>query len=757
MKWKTASVRAAICLAGSVLAYAPGAQAQEATPAPEPAQSEPVVGDIVVTAQKRSESINKVGMSITALSGDTLVQQGIVSTADLIRAVPGFNFTQSSYGTPVYTLRGIGFYDTSLGSSPTVSVYVDEVPLPYSSLTTGAALDLERVEVLKGPQGTLFGQNATGGAINYIAAKPTAQFAAGADLSYGRFNAVDARGFVSGPISDTLRARLAVSYMRADPWQESYTRDDEIGRTDVLIGRLLLDWTPVERLKLSLNVNGWRDRSDNQAGQLIAAPTAILAGYPRAPAQARAADWDPNSRFRRDNGFWQASLRAEYDLDFATLTSISSYQKLDRDGTTDADGTARPVFNISVPGSIKVFSQEVRLAGDTDGLRWVVGGNYQRERVSDAVRAFYPESSLPVDGADPRTVQRVRTYAVFGNLDYQVTPAVTVQGGLRYTDQRRRFNGCTFDDGSGQGAALASFIIFRATGQQVTLQPGSCVSLSSDLVPSPYIATLSEDSVLWRAGVNWQVAPRALLYTNISKGYKSGAFPTLGASFHAGFAPVTQESVLAYEAGFKVNLGGRAQVNGAAFYYDYTDKQLRGRRIDPIGGPLNALINIPKSGVTGAELQLNWRPVNQFTLNLGGTWIDTEIKGDFINYDALARLGNFKGDSFPLTPKWQLNGDAEYRVQLADALQGFIAGNFTYQSATNAGLGNIPLLDIRSYWLVDGRLGVRGRDDRWNASIFARNLTDTYYWNYVSTTAPDAVVRLAGRPRTFGVMLGFRY
>lgn len=181
----------ALVIAAAMTSPALAAAAQDS---PEAESSARVGGikEIVVTAQKRAERVNDIGMSIQAIGSDDLTKLGVTDTADLSKITPGF--TSSFYG--IYTIRGIGFQDTSLAGSPTVSLYVDEVPLPYSILTTGASLDLERVEVLKGPQGILFGNNATGGAINYIAAKPTDDFSVGAKISYGRFDSLDAEGFI---------------------------------------------------------------------------------------------------------------------------------------------------------------------------------------------------------------------------------------------------------------------------------------------------------------------------------------------------------------------------------------------------------------------------------------------------------------------------------------------------------------------------------------------------------------------------------
>src|SRR5882672_3581479 len=179
------------------------------------------LSEIVVTAEKRSEKLSDVPLSITAITGNQLADRGIVSTADLEKLVPGFTYRSSQYGTPIFSIRGIGFYDEQVALEPTVTVYVDQVPLPYARMTEGAALDLERVEVLKGPQGTLFGQNSTGGAVNYIAAKPTSSFEAGVDATYGRFNEFDAGGFVSGPIAEGLGARFAFKSEQRGDWQQS--------------------------------------------------------------------------------------------------------------------------------------------------------------------------------------------------------------------------------------------------------------------------------------------------------------------------------------------------------------------------------------------------------------------------------------------------------------------------------------------------------------------------------------------------------
>jgi outer membrane receptor protein involved in Fe transport len=258
------------------------------------------VGELVVTAQKREENINNVGMSIQAATGDRLLQLGITSTEDLTKLVPGFVVTPNYYGTVVYTIRGVGFQDTSLAGSPTVTVYQDQMPLPFSILTAGSTLDLQRVEVLKGPQGTIFGENATAGAINYIANKPTDTFEAGGDLTVGNFQTANVTAFVSGPIANGLDMRLALQSNNSGAWQTGYAQQagQSTGGQDFLNGRLSLQWKPTDKFKALLTLNGWEDKGYNQVGQLYGLAggrnhqmPSFLLDYPDAPHNDQAAGW----------------------------------------------------------------------------------------------------------------------------------------------------------------------------------------------------------------------------------------------------------------------------------------------------------------------------------------------------------------------------------------------------------------------------------------------------------------------------------
>ncbi len=770
-----------LLLAGvSIAAVSTGAaRAQSA----EAAGTGTTVQEIVVTANKREETVNSVPMSITAATGDVLERQGIDQPRDLVKITPSFTYADSYVGSPIFTLRGVGFSDISLGGRPTVSIYIDEAPLPFSIITRGASLDLERVEVLKGPQGTLFGQNATGGAINYVAAKPTESFEAAVNLGVGSFNAVEAGGYVSGPLSDTLAVRLAVGHTRSDDWQKSYTTGATNGGEDFTSGRIILAWTPTEAFGLQLSVNGFLDRSDVQAGQLtgispgIPAAAAFVPGlltYPLAPRSARAADWNPGQDYSRDNDFLQGNLRIDYALtDGLTLTSITSASRYDQRQLQDIDGTTLSNISQLTAGEISTISQELRLSGDIgDAGHFVTGVTYAHDevdqvglvRIDQSTTAFtFVPFGLPLftSFVDSNN-QDATTTAIFASADYQLTDAVKVYGGARYTRSENKFYGCTADSGDGVAALDFGTLqnVFRA-GAGLPANPaipaGACVTSDAAFVPGLVRDTLDEDNVAWRAGVEWTPVSRVLVYANVSRGYKAGGFPDLAATLDTQFLPATQESLVAYEAGFKTTLLERSlQLNGAVFYYDYTDKQILGKVLDPVFGPLLRMVNVPQSRITGAEIQATWTPVRGLTINAGGSYIDSEVLDHFTNYDAAGALVDFDGESFPNTPKWQLVADLDYRWDVSDRLTGFVGGGFTYQSSTNSQLGELPDLAVDGYTLVDLRAGVESTDGAWRLTAWGRNVGDVYYWTAANRNL-DTTVRFTGMPATYGVTLSYKF
>ncbi len=800
-RYLTGSAMLLLATVASAATAQTGAEPASAETAP---QIENHGGDIVVTANKREQSINKVGLAITALSGDALKDQNVVSLADLANSIPGLSYAPSATQTPVYTLRGVGFYETSLAAYPTTSVYVDQIPLPFPALSTHANFDLERVEVLKGPQGTLFGQNSTGGAINFIAAKPTRHFEMGGDLTYGRFNRLEGNFYVSGPLSETVRARLAVTAARADDWQYSYVRNDKLGEVGYYAARLLVDWEPTDRLNFELNLNGWRDKSDPQAPQyqtlLSQSPTTTVPGlraFPFAPFKARAADWTASTRPHADNRLLHAAVRMNWEVvDNITVTAISSYADYKPDQGFETDGTTLMVDDFIIDrGFVKSFNQELRVANSgASAFRWVLGANYEKSHVYEyQLQTFSDISTAPVfgyTGAYVYSDQHMRNYAFFANGELDLGDRVTLKAGARYTNARRRAATCTGDPGDGSFAGafdgLANAIQlgfypvagFTPTGIPVPPIGDGCAPLDNitadgspaTYLPGEYRGVLKENNISWRLGVDFKPSNTTLLYVNAAKGYKAGSFPIASAATWEQFLPVTQESLLSYEAGFKIGLfDRRLHLSGAAFYYDYKDKQLRSKIVDPIFGVLDALDNIPKSRMIGVELDATLTPVEGLTLSASGSILDSKIKR-FIGPNTAGVDIDYAGSVIPYTPKYQLRLAADYKWKMGST-EPFIGLVYSTRSKAVANIGGARGLVITSdfassvavadtytiagYSLVDARAGASFNDGQWKLTVFGKNIFNKYYQTNIFTDY-DTIGRFAGQPATYGVTVSFK-
>ncbi len=808
------------------------AQAQEATQSPATSASEPAqgdtYGDIVVTANKREQNLNDVGMTVTAISGDDLDERRITSVQDIAAAIPGLKFAESGAGTPIYTLRGIGFNEESLGVYPSVSVYTDEVPLPFPVLALRAAFDLERVEALKGPQGTLFGQNATGGAINYIAAKPTDTLEYGADISYGRFNDISGNAFISAPLGapGAGGVRLAVTAANSDGWQRSLTRPgDRNGAQKYLAGRLTIDVNPTETLRLLATFTAWQDKSEPQAAQLIAVraqnPGSVQPGVRAAPfgtRDPRSADWTTTANYsvfrnvaigdftvvprttpdltpRSNRKFIQGALRADLDLgDVATLTSITSYLDFSQHLYSDKDGTAQAVANIGDGlADIRSFNQELRIANQGSGpFRWVLGANYEKSRTfEDQALTFANGSSsapgtLFINTTGSEVLQNIRNYAGFANAEYDIANTLTLKLGGRYTNSRNRAELCSKGNGDGLVSVLFNIIGGFSGNPFTPIGVNGCYVLNARGVPGDRILdTLSEDNFSWRAGLDFKPSDDVLFYANVSRGYKAGSFPTLASADFKAYRPVVQESVLSYEAGFKASLADRLiQFNGAAFYYDYTDKQIRGKVVDPIFDVLDTLLNVPKSEVMGAEAELTVRPATGLDFVGSVTYLDSKVKtnggarfvgptayGNSCGTTTVPGPCDFTGSELPFTPKWSYSLGAGYRHDLGGStiilgvdLRGQSSSVSTlngrsiqFRNLTNdrraPGIA-LPFV-IPSYVVVDARAGYEFGDGNYKVMLWGKNVFNKYY---VTNAAHylDTTVRFTGQPATYGITLSIK-
>lgn len=791
------------------------------------------IKELIVTAQKREQSINEVPITISAFSGEDLQALGITDIRDIGALVPALNVNDSGQGTPIYTLRGVGYNDTTYTATGTVGLYVDEVNLPYSVMSKGLSLDLERVEVLKGPQGTLYGRNTTGGLINQIANKPTNQFEAGSTVSYERFKTTDGEFYVSGPFSDTVGGRLAVRGIKSDEgWQYSNTRpDDKLGKVNKFAGRAALEWKPAQDLQFRFVVDSWKDRSQPQAPQAVginpqngilgsAALSPRVQNYPyvsQNDADPQVADWNPDRDWKRNDQFLSQALRADWSITEATkLTTLVSHMRVDAKGSDDIQ-SGYDFYNLesSTTAFIDTTALEVRLSGKwNENVNWLTGINLGKDRASedhlvfiDTESAFFPAQvpfldQLAAQGIDVGAIvagipgvpgqysgilnslqnggspltnrfhsqgrSDSNQYAVFANTDWEFVDTLTLSLGGRYTHTLEDFHGCSREasDSVGLGAYNLSTVLSFLNAAQYTAQTGQpgrptvaqksdCFSIGADGNNNEFHGVLNEHNLSGRLALDWRPAKEYLFYTSLSRGFKAGGFPVLNACCQYQFTPTKQEQLLATEVGAKLTLfDRRLQSNFALFYYDYKDKQLLTKQKDPVFGPLPVLRNAPRSHVYGAEADLQARPIYGLFLQIAGSYTKTQID-EFVSTNDSGQTQDFAGKPFNFSPEYEVNVVADYTFPIDAWSLGFGA-DAQRTGDTNGTLAQTPAYDMPAYTLLGARIHLQSPNQRWTAAVFGRNLTNEFY-STASFNIGDSIARFAGRPRTYGVTLGYAF
>lgn len=777
-----------------------------------------VIEEIVVTAQRREESANDVGMGIQAFSQSQMDRVQVSSVEDLTALVPSFNVSQSYQGVPTYTLRGIGFNTINLSATSTVGIYEDEVSRPYPILNAGPTYDLERVEVLKGPQGTLFGRNTTAGLINLVTAKPTEDFEARFSGGVGNYETYNLEGMVSGPLGERVQGRLAFrSENSGKGWQKSVSRDERNGEVERLGVRGSISIEASDRFFIDASYSYWDNRSDPLAAQAIGftpATTgspfntpgveAFVAANP--PSNAEDADWVPypvrsadigtglgiSSPLEEDATFHGAKLRLEYDFgDTVRLISLTGYNDFERKGISDWSGAPYEVLIQDFDGTIESISEELRLEGSTDRTNWMVGAYYADDELLDSNRTLLGQnanvalvraatSGIVANPAYPgpytltEVSQAFRTFrdvgefdtstaSVFANVDWMLADTFTLTTGLRYTEDEQDYVGCSRDVNGNMLPNVNTFNIFLyqplyGTPIGATISPigvGDCVTFDTATASfGPVTSKLDENNWSWRVAGNWTPADDVLLFASVSQGYKAGSTPVNAANIADQNAPASQEKLLAYEIGTKAALlDRRLQANVSLFYYDYTDKQLAAFFADPIYTALARLQNIPDSEAYGfdGELTMNFSP--SLTAIASATWLDTKVIG-YQGINAAGQPQSYDGAEFLYSPEFTGSLTLFYDRPLGNGWGVQAALNGRYQSDSSASLADDPLYKIDSYGLVNASIGVHALDGPWQVMLWARNLTDEYYWTAVSSNA-NTVVRFPGRSRTWGLTVNY--
>ena len=711
------------------------------------------IEEILVTATKRTQSLQDVSVSMTALSGDKIDAFGFEDTRDIFSQIPNVSSSEGSYSADV-TIRGNSTLNPTLAGEDNVALYFDEVYRPAAFYGGGVLMDVERAEVLRGPQGTLFGRNSTAGLVHFISRKPTEEQEGYLNFEYGSFGTNIVETAISGPISDQVRGRLALKYHQDDGFQDNQgPAGGKLGVTDRIMGRAHLDIDINDEMNLLLSLEasdaddigkafnywGLMDPAtfDPEYGfyevcdakRVLASQCVGAGGFgdPDPDVTKPYTEHDPTAgdgRYTLETETVIAKLTWQLNNDME-LVSISALDSIDRYFNTDEDGSAVGAFGgaaqyddtYTVDGD--QFSQEFHLSGGDEGRNWLVGLFYlDDDRSSTSSVAGYEWGE-----GNPDTMANIDTksYAVFGEINRSLSDTLSMVAGFRYTDEEKEMQIIT------QGLPGAD----RLTGE----------NLSGKL------------------GLKWRPRDEMMIYANLSTGFRSGNFNSdLFFGDLSALSSVDSEEVTAFELGSKSTLmDGRLQLNAALFYQKISDKQ--GITYDSnVAAPVSRLISLGDADIYGVELELLAVPTDNLELSLGIGWFDGEI-----NADPVYAVNNVAGEEIILdgselgSPDLMVNGVASYNIPLNDGAVVTLQTDFSYHSE-GVGTGGNEYNYSEAKTLVNARVFWVSASEKWEVQAYVKNVFETEYIdNTYGSAGSDYVFGNMGMPRWAGVKVGMNF
>ncbi|MEM7612666.1 MAG: TonB-dependent receptor [Pseudomonadota bacterium] len=715
------------------------------------------IDEIVVTAERRSETLQDVPMSISATTGEALAESSIFDTEALASTVPGLVLQRDVVGKAV--IRGIGTENFTVGGDPGVAVYVDGAYMARSSTAIFDFFDVERVEVLRGPQGTLYGRNATGGVINVISRAPTETFEGNVSLNVGDFGMARAEGAISGQLAEGVRGRIAGLYSQRDGFTDNIFpgaggRDlDELDSKDLWAVRGRLDIDLGERAMLELIADIYRDDSN---------PPAFWYTDDTLPWQS------PGSQFPRDfrtvsqgyeaevPGFTSLAVgsanrqdqtgltaRLTWEGERVSVTSVSSFRDIEFDWINDGDGISDFLVVYFQRDESEQFSQDIQIASNTDSpFQWITGLFYLTEDSEGLYAiplgpAFVPPGGFTVvfDGTN-----ETEAFGVFAEGSYDFGD-FTVTAGVRYSDESK-------------DATLATPLFEGDTTFPVQRQDDSF------------------DAITPRFVIEYRAADNINLHGSATRGFKSGGYSLLDNPINA----FDEETIWAYEVGAKTQFAqNRMRFNVSAFVYDYEDQQL-----SQVTNLATQTSNAGSSSIWGLEAEFSALVGDYLRLDGNIAFLDTEFD-EFCTTDtrntALALdpgnctfddgaggtfvTPNLAGNELPRAPDLTAFLAATYERSLTNTLDGFVRAEWQHTGDQFFSVFNRPNVAQDAYDLFNASIGVSASDGRWNARLWVRNLADEeYFSNLFESGVTDALVipqGFAGPPRTWGVSVGFNF
>lgn len=703
---------------------------------PAPAAAAEDQGDdanIVVTAQRREQRLQDVPIAVSAFSQQALEVAGITSSTELTQITPSLNSTQTAFFAQP-TIRGVGTFNTHIGDEPNVATYVDGVYISQMIGTFYNFSNIERIEVLRGPQGTLFGRNATGGALNITTRPPTQEFEFEGQLTYGRFNQIEGSAYLSGGISEGVAANIAGFYGHRDGLYRNIALNNrEEGSRDNYMLRARVVMEPGDNVKLTLT--GDLSRTDDPQGIL----THVL--NRNSPAEllginTTVRDYDLQTQFSPVNIIEQQgiSLLAEIRTDHFTFISTTAYRHTRQEARYDSDSSPGNFVWFGQNSNVDDFMQEVRfVSANSTRFEWVVGGFFFRSNSGYSpldVRA----SPLTPSFFVLRTDQQTTALAAFADLTFHITDQIALTGGIRYSDEKKEFS-------------------FLRT-------PNLPLPLPQSGVPRPDVSFSS-----WtpRAVLSWNVNPNILLYGSYSRGFKSGGYNTSSPQD----APYRPETLTAFELGAKTTLAPGITLNLAAFHYDYKDLQVQSLAV---GAGTATVTNAATATMKGLEVEFNARVTPEFSVRASAAYLHArydvfENAGIYIpNVNGSPGTGNricvdrrpvngpnecdVSGNQLPRAPDFTFNIGANYHRRFSNGSAIRLSGNAYFSDSYPWDSGGRIFQD--SYVLVNAQAEYTFPGDHFSLMVWGKNLTDERVFNYVSISGAGDRSSFAD-PITYGI------
>lgn len=706
--------------AGVAIAAAFGGLAHAQAPvAPADAPIEDaVVGEIVVTAQKRAQNIQDVPMAVQVVGAEQLEAAAVREFADLGRVAPSLVVRPAD--NPVnasVSIRGVGTFAFGVGVEPSVAVQIDDVPIAFQSRAFADLADIERIEVLRGPQSTLYGKSASAGLINIVTPAPTARWSGKVSALATTDDEVGLGGVISGPITDTLRFRSSNNYAKFDGNIDNLFNGEKVNGRETFSTRNKLVWDPTDAFSATLSLDYLK--GDTSAGRpfIDLSPNARLRGN----AAWTPAVFAPGVTPGRDNtkvvnnittgtdyeDFAQA-LKLSYDLGPATLMSITSLDRYKMLDNFDQDESALPVNNrANGLFSANQFSQEVRLVSSGEGpLRYTLGLFHAEV---DYRRYFYRGPAFSLANWDATSGSKESS--AYGQLEYEVRDGTTLIGGLRLGREKIAY---TFTD----------------------IQAGGANWAGDD----------SDEYSTYRLGVQQEVADDIMVFATYATGHKGQTYDLTTGFNQLRFlsGPVRPETSKDIQFGVRSRfLDRRVTLNATAFHTRYEDFQAQGAELLPDGTQNFRLTNVGAIRTQGVELETIARVDRNLTLSGSATWLDAEITR-FVGAQCwpgqTAAQGCFgsparqdlSGSTPPQAPKWKLTGNVDYARPISGDIEGFVQVAANYQSKVNYSLSQDPSTVQGAYTIVNLSAGVRDKGRGYQLTAFVNNLFDEAYFTNLS-------------------------